>query len=66
MPNIVLPPDYKPTPDEEYMSELQLEYFRQKLITWKEELLKFELFVLPKADLRLSVGNGVRALYPFR
>ena len=40
MPNIVLPPDYKPTPDEEYMSELQLEYFRQKLITWKEELLK--------------------------
>ena len=40
MPNIVLPPDYKPSPDEEYMSELQLEYFRQKLISWKEELLK--------------------------
>ena len=40
MPNIVLPPDYKPSADEEYMSELQLEYFRQKLIAWKEELLK--------------------------
>ena len=40
MPNIVLPPDYKPSSDEEYMSELQLEYFRQKLIAWKEELLK--------------------------
>lgn len=40
MPNIVLPPDYKPSKDEEYMSELQLEYFRQKLIAWKEELLK--------------------------
>ena len=40
MPNIILPPDYKPTKDEEYMSELQLEYFRQKLIAWKEELLK--------------------------
>ena len=40
MPNIVLPPDYKPSTDEEYMSELQLEYFRQKLIAWKEELLK--------------------------
>ena len=40
MPNIVLPPDYKPSADEKYMSELQLEYFRQKLVAWKEELLK--------------------------
>ncbi|MBE6449838.1 MAG: RNA polymerase-binding protein DksA [Alphaproteobacteria bacterium] len=40
MPNIVLPPDYKPSAKEEYMSEMQLEYFRQKLIAWKEELLK--------------------------
>lgn len=40
MPNIILPPDYKPTKDEEYMSDMQLEYFRQKLVAWKEELLK--------------------------
>ncbi len=37
---ITLPPDYKPSKDEEFMNERQLEYFRQKLVAWKEELLK--------------------------
>ncbi len=37
---IVLPPDYKPSVDEEYMNEQQLEYFRRKLQAWKDELLK--------------------------
>ena len=37
--NIVLPPDYKPSADEEYMSEIQLEYFRQKLLEWKKSLI---------------------------
>lgn len=36
---IILPPDYKPSHDEEYMSEMQLEYFRQKLLNWKKSLL---------------------------
>lgn len=40
MPNVILPPDYKPSKDEEYMCPLHLEYFRQKLVAWKEELLK--------------------------
>lgn len=40
MPNIILPPDYKPSKAEEYMNPMQLEYFRQKLIAWKEDLLK--------------------------
>lgn len=40
MPNIVLPPDYKPSKDEVYMNPLHLEYFRQKLVEWKESLLK--------------------------
>lgn len=40
MPNVILPPDYKPSEDEEYMNPNQLEYFRQKLVEWKEELLK--------------------------
>ncbi len=35
---ITLPKGYKPSNDEEYMSAMQLEYFRQKLETWKEEL----------------------------
>ena len=40
MPNVILPPDYKPSEDEKYMNPMHLEYFRQKLINWREELLK--------------------------
>ncbi|MBR4106946.1 MAG: RNA polymerase-binding protein DksA [Alphaproteobacteria bacterium] len=36
---VVLPPDYKPSKKEEYMNELQLEYFRQKLVNWKKSLI---------------------------
>ena len=43
---IVLPPDYKPSVEEEYMNEKQLEYFRQKLQAWKEELLKESEYTL--------------------
>ena len=39
MTAIVLPPDYKPSADEEYMNEMQLEYFRQKLESWKKSLV---------------------------
>ena len=36
---VILPPDYKPSADEEYMNDLQLEYFRRKLEDWKKSLL---------------------------
>lgn len=39
MDKIILPQGYKPSEDEEYMNPLQLEYFRQKLIKWRNELL---------------------------
>jgi DnaK suppressor protein len=32
--------DYRPSDDEEFMNERQLEYFRQKLISWKEGILR--------------------------
>lgn len=35
-----LPPDYKPTAKEEYMNDKQLEYFRQKLVNWRAELVR--------------------------
>jgi DnaK suppressor protein len=35
-----LPPDYRPSEDEEYMSPRQIEYFRQKLLVWRVELLR--------------------------
>jgi DnaK suppressor protein len=34
-----LPPDYRPTDDEPFMSPNMLEYFRQKLLRWRAELL---------------------------
>jgi len=37
---ITLPPDYRPSEDEEFMNPLQLEYFRQKLLRWRAELLR--------------------------
>ncbi|NGM18810.1 RNA polymerase-binding protein DksA [Roseomonas stagni] len=37
---VTLPPDYRPSSDEEFMNPLQLEYFRQKLLKWRGELLR--------------------------
>lgn len=36
----VIPPGYRPQPDEEYMSPLQLEYFRQRLLDWRADLVE--------------------------
>jgi DnaK suppressor protein len=36
----MLPPDYRPSENEEFMNALQLEYFRQKLLRWRTELLE--------------------------
>ena len=36
---VILPPDYVPSAKEEYMNELQVEYFRRKLVEWKKSLL---------------------------
>ena len=37
--SVILPPDYKPSDKEEYMNDMQLEYFRQKLLAWKKSLI---------------------------
>jgi DnaK suppressor protein len=34
-----LPPDYRPSDDEEFMSPTQIEYFRQKLLRWRADLV---------------------------
>ena len=38
--NLILPEGYKPGDDEPFMNEFQLEYFRQKLLSWKAEILE--------------------------
>jgi DnaK suppressor protein len=36
----ILPPDYRPSEKEKFMNPVMLEYFRQKLIRWRAELLE--------------------------
>jgi DnaK suppressor protein len=47
-----LPPDYRPSPAEEFMNPLQLEYFRQKLLRWRAELLR------EAGETLTSLGEG--------
>ncbi len=35
----ILPPDYRPSEKEKFMNPVMLEYFRQKLLRWRQELL---------------------------
>ena len=37
--NVTLPPDYRPSSDEPFMNSRMLEYFRQKLLQWRADLL---------------------------
>ncbi len=37
---VTLPPDYRPTEDEDFMNPRQVEYFRQKLLRWRTDLLR--------------------------
>ena len=37
---VVLTPDYRPSENEQFMSELHRAYFRQKLMTWKDEIIR--------------------------
>ncbi len=38
--SIVLPPDYRPSEDEPFMNERQRLYFRNKLVAWKDEIIR--------------------------
>ena len=38
-PEVFLPEDYHPAEDEPFMNDRQLEYFRRKLLAWKEDIL---------------------------
>ena len=40
MSSTLLPPDYVPTDDDEFMNPLMTEFFRQRLLEWRNELLR--------------------------
>lgn len=39
MSSTLVPPDYRPSEDEEFMNPIMREYFRMKLLKWRAELL---------------------------
>jgi len=54
---VTLPPDYKPSEKEEFMCELMVEHFRQKLLAWKVDLLSASNDTLQQ----LQEGGAVEA-----
>ena len=52
MDDVTLPPKYKPNRKESFMNLRQREYFRRKLLAWKEDILK-------EAQETLQLPNGV-------
>ncbi len=52
---VFLPQDYKPAEDEPFMNDMQLEYFRRKLLVWKDDILKGSQETL--AELANSTRN---------
>ena len=40
MSSTLLPPDYVPTDDADFMNPLMIEFFRQRLMEWRTELLR--------------------------
>ncbi len=40
MTKVELPPGYRPSDDEEFMIPRQREYFRRKLLAWRDDLLR--------------------------
>ncbi len=55
-PEIFLPDDYRPAEGEPFMNERQLEYFRRKLLAWKEEILN------GSKETLAGLANGTRNL----
>ncbi|WP_209425890.1 RNA polymerase-binding protein DksA [Pararhodobacter sp. SW119] len=55
-PETFLPDDYRPAEDEPFMNERQLEYFRRKLLAWKEDILN------GSKETLAGLANGTRNL----
>jgi DnaK suppressor protein len=55
-PEIFLPDDYRPAEDEPFMNERQLEYFRRKLLAWKDDILN------DSKETLAELANGTRNL----
>ena len=55
---VTLPPDYRPSDEEVFMNPLQVEYFRQKLLKWRAELLR------ERVELEAALRDPRLGIYP--
>ena len=53
---VFLPDDYRPADDEPFMNDTQVEYFRRKLLSWKNELM------LDSKDTIETLQDNTRAI----
>ena len=49
---VCVPDDYEPSDDEPFMNELQLEYFRRRLVAWRNEILAESRDTIKKMQLQ--------------
>ncbi len=49
---VCVPDDYEPSDDEPFMSEMQLEYFRRRLVAWRNEILAESRDTIKKMQLQ--------------
>ncbi|MBF0309526.1 MAG: RNA polymerase-binding protein DksA [Magnetococcales bacterium] len=54
--DIVLPDDYRPNPDDPYMTPKQRAYFRKLLLQWKKQLME-------EAEKTVSVMHEEKAIF---
>ena len=64
MPNDAIDVDYRPSEDEPFMNQRQREYFRRKLLAWKEDILREsrETLVVLQTITRISYDLADRAV----
>ena len=67
MNTVTVPANYKPTEKEKYLNPVMLEYFRQKLLHWKTEIVhESELDVLHRRTGRYGDAERVARNQPLR
>ncbi|MCE2521728.1 MAG: RNA polymerase-binding protein DksA [Rhodobacteraceae bacterium] len=49
---VYLPTDYEPSEDEPFMNEMQLEFFRKRLVAWRNEILADSRDTVKKMQLQ--------------
>ena len=49
---VCVPDDYEPSDDEPFMNERQLEYFRRRLVAWRNEILAESRDTIKKMQLQ--------------